>query len=98
MIQELTPTFSSLVSDPFASHVIRALLSLLVPKLSTQSTAHGASVVRSKKSAAYKAKQGSFKSVFASPESDQTAARQVLRPGADVHLELRVLGLYLASA
>jgi len=46
--------------DPFASHVVRALLLLLSPNLSTSEE----SSVRSKKSANWKAKQGQMKSVF----------------------------------
>ena len=57
--------------DPFASHVVRALLLLLASDvLSTEDTTGGgpnksAFALRSKKSAAYKARQGSMKSVFA---------------------------------
>lgn len=47
--------------DPFASHVVRALLLLLSPNLSP-SDESGA--LRSKKSAAWKARQGPMKSVF----------------------------------
>ncbi|KAE9395631.1 ARM repeat-containing protein [Gymnopus androsaceus JB14] len=63
---EILPSFSSLVMDPFASHVIRALLGLLCPtsKLSSSNeTSQGA--VRSKKSAHWKARQGPLTSVFA---------------------------------
>lgn len=51
--------------DPFASHVIRALLLLLAPACFSPGHGHsnGASV-RSKRSAAYKARQGPMKSVF----------------------------------
>lgn len=48
--------------DPFASHVIRAVLLLLSPghaKLEDQKSA-----LRSKKSAAWKARQGTMKSLF----------------------------------
>lgn len=48
--------------DPFASHVCRALLALLMPKIFA--TQQRASVLRSKKSAAYKARQGPMKSLF----------------------------------
>jgi nucleolar protein 9 len=55
--------------DPFASHVVRTLLTLLVPSLSSSDRSntgpHGAPL-RSKKSAAYKARQGPMKSVFKS--------------------------------
>ena len=57
------PALSSLIMDPFASHVVRALLVLLAPHaFNTDDTK--SSLVRSKKSAAYKARQGSMKSVF----------------------------------
>jgi nucleolar protein 9 len=49
--------------DPFASHVVRSLLLLLSPNL-TLSEAGSQSALRSKKSAAWKAKQGQMKSVF----------------------------------
>ena len=49
--------------DPFASHVVRSLLLLLSPNLSA-SEENSQSALRSKKSAAWKAKQGHMKSVF----------------------------------
>lgn len=62
--------FTSLIMDPFASHVIRALLLLLSPNLATsQETAQTA--VRSKKSSAWKAKQGPLKSVFREGEGGE---------------------------
>ena len=60
-----------LIMDPFASHVVRALLLLLGSDvLPIENDANGdasksAFAVRSKKSATYKARQGSMKSVFA---------------------------------
>ncbi|THH33801.1 hypothetical protein EUX98_g467 [Antrodiella citrinella] len=78
--EEITPLFSSLITDCFASHVIRALLSLLVPGLSSeQANSHKASNIRSKKSASFKAKQGPLKSVFSSAEPEATAG-EILRP------------------
>jgi nucleolar protein 9 len=54
--------------DPFASHVLRALLLLLSPTSSAAS--HKAqSNMRSKKSSAWKARQGTMKSVFADNKS-----------------------------
>ena len=51
--------------DPFASHVIRSLLLLLSPNLNESAPReHSQFIVRSKKSAAWKAKQGVMKSVF----------------------------------
>ncbi|KAJ6516296.1 armadillo-type protein [Mycena sanguinolenta] len=61
--EELFPVFASLIMHPFASHVIRALLVLLSPNLvASHETAQHA--MRSKKSAAWKAKQGPLNSVF----------------------------------
>ena len=51
--------------DPFASHVVRSLLLLLSPNLNESSSHENTQfIVRSKKSAAWKAKQGVMKSVF----------------------------------
>ncbi|KAI0637703.1 ARM repeat-containing protein [Trametes polyzona] len=79
--EELLPSLSSLVLDSFASHVIRALLLLLAPDVlgaadQTNGASRGSSfALRSKKSAAYKARQGSMKSVFVEgqPEVSQHA-------------------------
>jgi len=49
--------------DPFGSHVVRSILTLLCPSLTTHDSTHSA-LVRSKRSAKWKAKQGSMKSVF----------------------------------
>ncbi|KAH9894177.1 ARM repeat-containing protein [Cubamyces lactineus] len=72
---ELLPSFSSLILDPFASHVIRALLLLLAPDVlgivDDQTARPSAFAVRSKKSAAYKARQGPMKSVFAEADARQ---------------------------
>ena len=72
--------------DPFASHVIRVLLILLVPSLSSSDSSntgpHGA-LLRSKKSAAYKARQGPMKSVFkltAESSSSDIPVTSVLTP------------------
>ncbi|GBE79200.1 Nucleolar protein [Sparassis crispa] len=66
---EVLPSLPTLVMDPFGSHVIRALLLLLAPDCITSagpdnSTGKPEHSVRSKKSAAYKARQGPMKSVF----------------------------------
>ncbi|KAF5388249.1 hypothetical protein D9615_000027 [Tricholomella constricta] len=85
--EELLPTFTTLIMDPFASHVIRALLILLSPNL-VPSDNSAQPVLRSKKSAAWKAKQGPMKSVFteekgkgkeAPPKSMPTEFRQLAR-------------------
>ncbi|KAH9950104.1 ARM repeat-containing protein [Amylocystis lapponica] len=77
--QELLPTFSTLIMDPFASHVIRALLVLLAPDCLAEGDGPSGPSVRSKKSAAYKARQGPMKSVFAddSAQAHANAAKRV---------------------
>ena len=76
---ELLPSLSSLVLDPFASHVVRALLLLLAPDCFPPDAREAA--VRSKKSAAWKARQGPMKSVFAEMQegtpSSGTAQKKV---------------------
>lgn len=59
--------------DSFASHVVRALLVLLAPDVFSGVDDAGGGpktgfAVRSKKSAAYKARQGNMKSVFTAQE------------------------------
>lgn len=61
--KELLPTFSNLIMDPFASHVIRSLLVLLCPNLAKEGQVQ-TSLIRYKKSSTWKAKQGLMKSVF----------------------------------
>lgn len=63
LLKELMPTLSGLVMDPFGSHVIRSLLVLLCPTLAGEDQTR-TSLLRSRKSAAWKAKQGPMKSVF----------------------------------
>ena len=51
--------------DQFASHVVRALFLLLCPQLFQSDAPHKSQAfVRSRKSAAWKAKQGALKSIF----------------------------------
>jgi nucleolar protein 9 len=59
-----------LVLDPFASHVVRALFTVLCPSL----FASDPSIVRSKRSATWKSKQGEFKSVFTDEKEKGKAA------------------------
>ncbi|VDC06251.1 unnamed protein product [Peniophora sp. CBMAI 1063] len=75
---ELLPSVTALVLDPFGSHVLRALFMILCPSLFASEN----SALRSKKSAAWKAKQGQFKSVFVSEadKADKGKARQVTEP------------------
>ncbi|KAF8164817.1 armadillo-type protein [Crassisporium funariophilum] len=61
--EELLPSVTSHIMDPFASHVIRSLLLLLSPNLAASEDS-SQSAVRSKRSAAWKSKQGQMKSVF----------------------------------
>ncbi|KAK7471121.1 Nucleolar protein 9 [Stygiomarasmius scandens] len=62
--EELLPSLSTLVMDPFASHVVRALLALLSPAASSVVGDISQNNMRSKKSASWKARQGQLKSVF----------------------------------
>ncbi|KZT26897.1 ARM repeat-containing protein [Neolentinus lepideus HHB14362 ss-1] len=63
--EELLPSFTSLIMDPFASHVLRALLLLLSPSSLPQSSGTRQNNLRSKKSAFWKTKYiGAMKSVF----------------------------------
>ncbi|KAF7313483.1 hypothetical protein HMN09_00504200 [Mycena chlorophos] len=64
--EELAPTITTLIMDPFASHVVRALLLLLSPSLAAKQGA-SQSTMRSKKSAKWKARQGPLKSMFNEP-------------------------------
>lgn len=64
--QELLPNISTLVTDPFASHVVRSLLILLHPTLEESEVLQ--STIRSKKSRTWKAKQGQMSSVFGHSE------------------------------
>ncbi|KAI9575034.1 armadillo-type protein [Boletus coccyginus] len=102
--EEVSPSFSSLITDPFASHVLRSLLLLLCPTLLPENSARKS--VRSKNSVSWKAKQGHMKSVFSNdkggdihassasvPGSFRTAANRflrILRDGLDAN-EVRAL-------
>ncbi|KAJ7229049.1 armadillo-type protein [Mycena pura] len=71
--EELFPHFTGLVTDPYASHVIRALLLLLSPNLVIlHETAQNS--MRSKKSANWKARQGPLKSVFKATSGKEDSA------------------------
>ncbi|KAI0253125.1 ARM repeat-containing protein [Lactifluus subvellereus] len=62
---EILPSLTALIMDQFASHVVRALLLLLCPQLFRSDAPHKSQAfVRSRKSAAWKAKQGPLKSIF----------------------------------
>lgn len=70
--QELLPISTALILDPFASHVLRALILLLSPSLASSSSQSQPSNLRSKKSAAFKARQGPMKSVFTQQSREPT--------------------------
>ncbi|KAI0052589.1 ARM repeat-containing protein [Auriscalpium vulgare] len=84
LVEELTPSFSSLILDQFASHVLRALLMLLAPQAFPTATHSSAAPVRSKKSAAWKTKQGPLKSIFQDTEGKgkAPAEKQTAEPSA----------------
>lgn len=63
LVNELLPIAPSLIMDPFASHVLRSLLVLLCPTLNPTDESSN-SLLRSKKSAKHRARQGPMKSVF----------------------------------
>ncbi|KZV71404.1 ARM repeat-containing protein [Peniophora sp. CONT] len=87
--EELLPSLTALVLDPFGSHVLRALFMALCPTL----FASEHSALRSKKSAAWKAKQGQFKSVFVSEvdKVDKGKARQATEPAGFSGMAHRVI-------
>ncbi|KAH9059317.1 armadillo-type protein [Lactarius vividus] len=63
--EEILPSLSALIMDQFASHVVRALFLLLCPHLFGSSTPHRSQAfVRSRKSAAWKERQGPLTSIF----------------------------------
>ncbi|KAI0260538.1 armadillo-type protein [Gloeopeniophorella convolvens] len=63
--EEILPSLPALIMDPFASHVVRELFVLLCPQLFHADAPHKSQAfVRSRKSAAWKAKQGPLRSIF----------------------------------
>ncbi|CAE6446036.1 unnamed protein product, partial [Rhizoctonia solani] len=65
--EELLPSLSQLILDPFGAHVLLSLLVLLSPQIArNQDSSHPNTLTRSKKSAAYKSRQGSMKSILSS--------------------------------
>ncbi|KZT41117.1 ARM repeat-containing protein [Sistotremastrum suecicum HHB10207 ss-3] len=74
-VKEILSEFAALILDPFASHVLRSLLVLLCPSLSSEAGA--SSRIRSKKSAAWKSHQGQMSSLFDSDSSKQTTKRSI---------------------
>lgn len=66
--EELLPNLSMLCKDQFASHVLRALFVVLCPKIPS-AAGESATILRSKKSAKHRAKQGPMKSVFSEEQA-----------------------------
>ncbi|KZW04403.1 ARM repeat-containing protein [Exidia glandulosa HHB12029] len=83
--EEVMAHTSSFVTHPFASHVLRAILVLLCPTIAPP--ASSADVLRSKKSAAFKAKQGPMKSIF----NDQTHENTLACPKEFASMAKKVL-------
>ncbi|KAI0698876.1 armadillo-type protein [Cytidiella melzeri] len=73
--EELLPDVPSLIMDPFASHVLRALLAVLSPALFPPDHK---SNVRSRRSAAHKARQGPKISVFAPNKENDNATTKLV--------------------
>lgn len=90
--QEILPDVSSLIMDPFASHVLRALLLLLNPSVTHMDDDN----LRSKKSASWKARQGPMKSVF-TPEKKgkQKQVFPTLSPPEFRDISLNILDAFL---
>jgi nucleolar protein 9 len=80
-MQELRPTFTSLILDPFASHVLRALLIVLCPSLAPPPTQKHSPAARSKKSAAWAARQGQIKPFLSDPDLPQSSGATVTPDG-----------------
>lgn len=74
--EELLPVLPSLIIDPFASHVLRAILLLLSPSSSTEDDR----TLRSKRSSSWKAKQGSMKSVFEEKGKGKADSQKAVPP------------------
>lgn len=77
--------------DPFGSHVVRTLLSTLSPDYSENQQASHAAAARSKKSAAFKARQGSMKAVVAVDHNSKTPSASVAPPAKLVSLAMRMV-------
>ncbi|KAG9127153.1 Nucleolar protein 9 [Ceratobasidium sp. 392] len=65
-VQEILPFLPQLILNPFGAHVVLSLLLLFSPTIaqSVDSAKPSTSLVRSKKSAAYKSRQGSMRSIL----------------------------------
>ncbi|KAH7343515.1 armadillo-type protein [Rhizoctonia solani] len=73
--EELLPTLSQLILNPFGAHVLLSFLILLSPQITRnpESSHANTSLTRSKKSAAYKSRQGSMRSILSETERASTA-------------------------
>ncbi|CAE6396407.1 unnamed protein product [Rhizoctonia solani] len=83
--EELLPSLSLLTIDPFGAHVLLSFLVLLSPQITRHSDSSHSnnSLTRSKKSAAYKSRQGSMKSILSSG-TEQTSIAVVPASFKDV--------------
>ncbi|KAF8121342.1 armadillo-type protein [Boletus edulis] len=80
LCEEVGPGFNSLITDPFASHVLRSLLLLLCPTALPEDSARNS--VRSKKSMSWKTKQGQMKSVFSDDKGKGMYSSTASVPGS----------------
>ncbi|KAI6046465.1 armadillo-type protein [Pisolithus marmoratus] len=87
---EIRPTFTSLIMDPFASHVLRSLLLLLFP-IALPGDPTPQKFVRSKKSMSWKAKQGTMKSVFSSEKGKGNETPNVSAPNQFRHIAVQFM-------
>ncbi|KAG6885129.1 hypothetical protein C0993_005707 [Termitomyces sp. T159_Od127] len=94
--EEILPALSSLLMDPFASHVVRALMMLLSPNVSP-SGGMWQGTVRSKKSAAWKAKQGPMRSVFTDEKGKGKEVVSHSRPAEFKDLARRIVNVLRAE-
>ncbi|KAL0581237.1 Nucleolar protein 9 [Marasmius crinis-equi] len=76
--EELLPSLNSLMMDPFASHVVRVLLYLLCPA-AFPATGFQPNL-RSKKSSAWKSKQGTLSSLFSDSKGKTSEVRLTKTP------------------
>ncbi|KAI9448557.1 ARM repeat-containing protein [Lactarius indigo] len=79
--EEILPSLPALIMDQFASHVVRALFLLLCPHLFGSSSPHRSQAfVRSRKSAAWKARQGPLSSIFGDTTDKGKANAEKMHP------------------
>ncbi|KAH9175142.1 ARM repeat-containing protein [Lactarius sanguifluus] len=79
--EEILPSLPALIMDQFASHVVRALFLLLCPHLFGSSAPHRSQAfVRSRKSAAWKTRQGPLTSIFGDTTDKGKASVERVHP------------------